>query len=88
MTPSNGARKVTRPHGFSRRPCPDRSSPLGLLLAFHPPALGVLSHAFLSAADLLGLGMEGVDLLLGNVPRLEVVEGPVDGVAVSLHGAL
>ena len=36
--------------------------------------------------DLLGLGVERIDLLLGNVPRLEIVQGPVDLVAVALHG--
>ena len=101
-TPSNGARKVTLPQGFSfslRGPTlPALASlcdgflgavgsfPPWRVRALHPSALRRLEPRVLVGTDLLGLGMKRVDLVLGDVPHLEVVEGPVDVVAVSLHG--
>ncbi len=59
---------------------------VGLLLALDPPAFRGLEPLALVGTDLLGLGLKRVDLFLGDLPQLEVVDGPVDGIAVSLYG--
>ncbi len=61
---------------------------VGLFLAPHPPAFRGLHPRFLVGADFLGFGVQSVDLVLGNIPQFKVVEGPIDRVAVSFHGAL
>ena len=86
MTPSNGARSVTLPQGFSFSSSGSTCPPLPCFSPLTQRPAGVLNQASLSALIFLASVLQGVDLFLGDVPHLEVVQRPVDGVAVSLHG--